>query len=213
MLPTRRKRRRGSVVSKALERPQRATATGCFVQPEAQRARRERALRGIAEGTGLPRLRPPADPRALCRTGLRRRRVSLHSSAEGAPRPPPAGAESVGKTAARWRQKEERASASREGSHQAKAVGRALRGSSEPSGRTCQLPFSPRALAPNSIGARSSELENSLLPRLPQTLISLALRRLGLFPVLRPPALGKALKINLRESIGFPPRLITSSPS
>lgn len=86
----------------ARERLQRPAAAGRFVQPRAQRARRERACGAIAEGAGSPRHRPAG----FVRRSARARKSRLALERRGAPRPPPARAESVGKAATRWRQRE-----------------------------------------------------------------------------------------------------------
>lgn len=148
MLPAGGRGRRGSAVSQTRERLQEPAAAGCFVQPRAQRTRRDPACRGSGEGAGLPRCCPLARPPALCctRSGYRSPLAVEH---RGAPRPPPAGAESTRKAIARWRQRE-RASEREPGRKPPGQSGRTrarreLRGKR----KDCQLPSSPQALAPN----------------------------------------------------------------
>lgn len=138
--------RRGSAVPQARERLWIPGSAGCFVQRRAQLARTERACGGSAkEPARRAAARPPS---GFVRRSARARKSPRALERRGAPRPPTAGAESVGKAATRWRQKEQ-ASVSREGSHQAKAGERALRGSSEPSGRIVSFHQAPRLLPPS----------------------------------------------------------------
>lgn len=125
-------------------------SAGRFVRPRAQRARTERACRGSAkEPARRAAARPPARPPALCGARLGHRRVGGHSSAEGyRARRQPEQSQSAKQPQAGGREKE-RVSVSREGSHQAKAGERALRGSSEPSGRIVSFHQAPRLLPPS----------------------------------------------------------------
>lgn len=83
--------------------------SGCRNQPPAaalsSRGPSERAESGSAEGTGLPRGRLLAGPQALCciRPGHRN---PLAPARRGAPRRPPARAESIRKATARRRRRE-----------------------------------------------------------------------------------------------------------
>lgn len=255
MLPTRGKRRRSSVVSKALERPQRATATGCFVQPEAQRARRERALRGIAEGA-------PREP--ACRVSARPPTLGLcaaldSGAEESACTPAPRGhrahhqperSQSARQPHAGGRRKSELARAGKEATRprrwdarsegaQSRAGGLSATGLLPPTPlergarnlKTLCSPGFPRLSSPSACGGWGSSLSSGplrLVGIFPCFPLIQSHQVLGFQQVLRCRSgllfclfysessyvfLGKALKINLYESIGFPPRLITSSPS
>lgn len=111
----------------------------------------ERALSERAEGAPRSQLAapPPARPPALCGARLGHGRVRGHSSAEGhRARRQPEHSQSARQPHAGGREKEQ-ASVSRKGSHQAKAGERALRGSSEPSGRIVSFHQAPSLLPPS----------------------------------------------------------------
>lgn len=122
------------------ERLQRPAAAGRFVQPRALRARRERRAEGAPRE---PACRAAARPPALCgaRPGTedsasarapRATAPAASLSSHLAPQPHAGGGE------------KERESVSREGSLQAEAVERSLRGSSGPSRRIVRFHQAPR---------------------------------------------------------------------
>lgn len=132
---------------------------------------------------------PPARPPALCGAlpgseesagtrALRTAAPAASSSSQSALQPHAGG------------RKKERGSGSREGSCQARAVERALRGSSETNGRIVSFHQAPRLWPPT--WAQSSELENSLRPGFSPTFAltqrklgsSLSQRSVGIFPCL-----------------------------
>lgn len=165
MLPARRRGGRGSAVLQARERLPGPNAAGCFVQPRAQGARGERAHRGSAQEACSPRRRLLARPPPLCRAPPGTQ-VRWHSSAEGhGARRPLERSPSARQRHAGCREKGS-VSGSREGSHQAQAVERALRGSPEPS-PGLSASFKPSGSRPQ-LERRARNLKTLYSPRFPQ---------------------------------------------